>query len=63
MEDEKLHHNVGNQHAAKPEGEKADTFLHIRCSKKDKGRWIQASRPGKLAPWVVDALNKAAAKG
>lgn len=60
----------GNQFAAKPEGEAATSNLHIRCTPADKGSWVRAAQArairdpnagDKLAEWVTDILNAAAA--
>lgn len=50
----------GNQYAQKDETPK-ETFLHIRCSRIEKALWCKAAYPGKLADFVRDALNDAAA--
>jgi len=46
-----------NQNAAKPDGEKADSFLHIKCRGEDKGCWKAMAQPGDVSKWVVRALN------
>lgn len=50
----------GNTNAQKNPDEKADTFLHIRCTRQDKSRWVRAAKGGKLAQWVIKNLNQAA---
>lgn len=51
-----------NQNAAKPEAEKASSFLYIRALPKDKGNWVRAAkRAGQnLTAWATEVLNKAA---
>lgn len=39
----------------------ASSFIHIRVKKSDKAIWVRTAQKkgnGKLAPWVIDALNK-----
>lgn len=50
----------GNQNASKPPGEAATSFLHIRCTAKQKAGWVMdAQRHGKkLSEWVIDRLGK-----
>jgi len=50
-----------NQNAAKPEDEKATSFLYIRVSPREKSRWVRAARlAGKnLSEWVLEKLNGA----
>lgn len=50
-----------NQNAAKPQAEKASSFLHIRAVPRDKAGWVRAAalRQQKLAEWVTAALNRA----
>lgn len=52
------HWNKGNKHAGKEN--KNDSFVHIRCRKEDKARWLRASnaKKQKFAAWVRDALNR-----
>lgn len=52
-----LHGNVGNKNASKEA--KNDTHLHLRVNSEDKAAWVKAA-DGKLAPWVIDTLNRAA---
>ena len=53
-----------NQNAAKEDAQRASSFLHARVVPGDKAAWVKAAkREGKkLAAWVVDTLNSAAAK-
>lgn len=37
----------------------AESFLHIRCKKEDKAKWVKSAQGrGGLSAWVVDVLNK-----
>lgn len=39
----------------------ASSFIHIRVKTSDKANWVRTAQKkgnGKLAPWVIDALNK-----
>lgn len=49
-----------NQNAAKNPDEAATSFLHIRCTAKQKAGWVKdAQRQGKkLSEWVIDRLGK-----
>lgn len=60
----------GNQFAAKPEGEGATSHLHVRVTPANKADWVRATQArakrdpdagDKLADWVIDILNAAAA--
>ena len=53
---------VQNQNAAKPEAEKASSFLYLRALKSDKAGWVRsARRAGKnLSEWATEILNRAA---
>lgn len=55
------HPNAGNKHAEKPADERADSYIHIRCTAREKAAWVK-SAGGKLSPWVIDALNNAASR-
>jgi len=55
-----LPRGTGNQNAAKPEADKASSFLHIRCGSEEKANWQRAKGKATLAMWVKEALNKAA---
>lgn len=50
----------GNQNAAKNPDESAKSFLHIRCTAKQKAGWVKsAQRQGKkLSEWVIDRLGE-----
>ena len=50
---------TGNQNAAKPEADRASSFLHIRCHPEEKANWQKAKGTGTLAMWVKEALNEA----
>ena len=51
-----------NQNAAKPESQKASSFLYVRAMPIEKSRWARAAkRAGKgLSEWVKEILNKSA---
>jgi hypothetical protein len=53
---------TANDNAAKPAGEKATSFLHIRAVPKERAKWDKAAvRAGvKLARWARQTLNRAA---
>lgn len=51
---------VGNQNAAKKECK--ETTLHIACTPREKAGWVKSAKPGKLADWVRETLNKSAGK-
>jgi hypothetical protein len=37
----------------------SDAFLHIRCLKSDKSRWVkEAQSNGGLSAWVIRILNE-----
>ena len=40
----------------------ADSFLHMRVTRAEKGAWVRAARPGKLSEWVRRTLDAAAAR-
>ena len=40
--------------------EPKDSLLVVRLTRKRKGSYIRAARPGPLAPWVQQHLDKAA---
>lgn len=50
---------VGNQNAAKPEGDGLDAVLNLRVKPSEKNAWVrQAQSEGKkLAEWVRERLN------
>lgn len=64
----------GNQAAAaKPGEELASSHLHMRCKPSEKSAWVKAAQArakregldgdgAKLAAWVIDTLNAAAAR-
>ena len=40
-----------------------DSFLHVRCLKKDKSLWVKASTgQGGLSAWIIKQLNIIASK-
>lgn len=49
----------GTRHAAKRDDEKRLSFIHARCSARDKAAWVkQAQKENmKLTEWVVKVLN------
>lgn len=49
-----------NTNAQKPEDEAKTSLLAVRLTRKRKGAYIRAARPGPLAPWVQHHLDKAA---
>ena len=49
-----------NQNAAKPESDRASTFLHVRVKQPDKASWVRKAGGQKLAQWVNQVLNEAA---
>ena len=50
----------GNTNAAKAPEDSATSFLHIRCTARQKAGWVKAAqRAGlKLSEWVIDRLSK-----
>jgi hypothetical protein len=56
----KPHGNTGKQNALKPDELKAESFIHARCKRSDKAKWVIASRAEglKLTEWIVKNLNK-----
>ncbi len=59
-----------NRFAAKPASERADSQLQVRVRVADKANWVRAAKArgkrlpeagNKLAGWVIDSLNAAAA--
>lgn len=57
MTDTKPHGNTGKRHAAKA-NPKVKT-IYIRVTPEQKRAYEQASRPGKLSPWIIRALDRA----
>lgn len=53
------HGNTGKKNAKKKDKELAASFLHVRCSKADKAKWVKKSGGSKLSEWVIKTLNKA----
>lgn len=55
----------GNQNAAKPPQERADSHLHLRVRSRDKALWEAcARREGvPLTQWVLYFLNEASRTG
>jgi hypothetical protein len=47
--------NTNAQHGDQPK----DSFLVVRVTRKRKGAYIRAARPGPLAPWVQHHLDRA----
>ena len=47
--------------AAKPPDQKAESFIHARCTSSDKAGWVKAaqSKGMKLTEWIVSVLNEA----
>ena len=47
--------------AAKPHDQKAESFIHARCTSSDKAGWVKAaqSKGMKLTEWIVSVLNDA----
>lgn len=56
------HGNTGNKNAAKPEEEKATSFLHVTVTPKQKASYVKAAKAEglKLAAWVKSNLDNAA---
>ncbi len=54
----KKHGNTGNVNAAKDEPK--NSTLIIRCTQKDKAKWVKAAGGKKLSSWVTQQLNDAA---
>lgn len=51
---------LGNENAKKGE-DIATSFLHVRCTPKDKATWVRkAQSNGGLSEWVTKTLNNAA---
>ena len=59
MTDEKKGY-LGNQNAQKDPEHKAESFIHMRCLKNDKARWVLTaqSQGMKLTEWITSTLNK-----
>lgn len=51
--------NIGNTNAQQGDQPK-ESLLVVRLTRKRKGAYIRAARPGPLAPWVQHHLDKAA---
>jgi len=47
--------NKGNQNAAKPESDRASSFIHMRVLRSIKSKFVKAAHPGKLTPWLIQA--------
>ena len=64
MKESKAHGNTGRRNAAKPEGEKQDSRLVMRCREEDKAAWKQAAdKEGiSMAAWIIKTLNNEAKK-
>lgn len=58
----KPHGLTGNKNAAKPDDQKAESYIHARCTSSDKAGWVKAaqSKGMKLTKWIVSVLNEAA---
>ena len=50
--------------AAKPPDQKAESYIHARCTSSDKAGWVKAaqSKGMKLTEWIVSVLNEAVKK-
>jgi predicted HicB family RNase H-like nuclease len=50
---------TGNKNAEKPPDDRADSFIHARCKRSDKARWVKAAQKKgmKLTQWIVQILN------
>lgn len=62
---DKPHHLVGKpSNNSKADGNKAESFVHMRCFKSDKGAWVHAAREKgmKLTEWIIQTLNAAIKK-
>lgn len=58
------HGNTGKKNAAKPEDDRASSFIHARCKTSDKAAWVKTAQLSgmKLTDWIVTTLNTAAVK-
>lgn len=54
------HGMTGKINAAKPEDQKASSYIHARCLRSDKAAWVRESqkRGMKLTEWIVQTLNE-----
>ena len=54
----KKHGNTGKQNAKKGE-DVADSYIHLRCTKEQKIKYIQKSKGKgiKLTQWILDILD------
>tara|TARA_R100001377_G_scaffold73484_1_gene49478 strand:+ start:308 stop:481 length:174 start_codon:yes stop_codon:yes gene_type:complete len=52
---QKPHGNTGNTHAIK--NVKKESMLTLRCTSKDKARWVKLAKGQKLAQFVTETLN------
>ena len=50
-----------NRNAAKPRQERASALLRVRCRAGQKSAYQRAAH-GKLSPWILAALDRAAAE-
>lgn len=55
-----MKNGVKNQNAAKRPQDRATALLVVRCRAEAKARYRRAA-PGKLSPWILAALDRAAA--
>ena len=64
MNKDKPHGLTGNKNAAKPDDQKAESYIHARCTSSDKAMWVIASKSKgmKLTEWIVSVLNAAVKK-
>lgn len=65
MEESKTHGLTGKpSNNSKPDGNKAESFVHMRCIRADKGAWVHAARTKgmKLTEWIIQTLNAAIKK-
>ena len=61
---DKPHGNTGKQNALKPDELKAESFIHARCKRSDKAKWVIAARHEgmKLTEWIIRNLNEKSSK-
>lgn len=50
--------------AAKPDDERASSYIHARCKTSDKSTWVKTAQSEgiKLTDWIITTLNAAARK-
>jgi hypothetical protein len=60
MNDQQLHGNTGNRHAARdPEAENMTAKVLFFCYPEEKNAWVRAAKPEKLSAWIRQQLNQA----